>query len=475
MTPTEFERRIRRAEHRRRSGELGTPATRAAYDWFGDACPCGVAPGECVEHPRARAAQRPPSGEFWRTWLVNAGRGFGKTRTGAEWVRHEVQHAGARRVALVAPTAGDCRDVLVEGESGILAVSPPWFKPHYEPSKRRLSWPNGAVATCYSADEPERLRGPQHDRAWCDELGSWRRPAALDNLRLGLRLGNPRVCVTTTPRATALVKRVLAEPTTVKTGGTTFENSRHLAPEFLNEIRAKYEGTRLGRQEVYAELLEVLEGAWFPTWDPARHVTESAEWDPGLPTTMAVDCGVSRHTGAVFMQTRELGKYRTRVTVFGSYYAADLHSEANALALQALAQNLCRGMVDKVRLDPASSARTGVGPAAFGEYQRVFGARRVEFWPTHLVHDGLDQIELLLGSETREPDLLIHPRCTDLAAAFNGYVRAQRGGEWMSWPLDPNHPSEDLMDALRGGIRDAMPEGRKPQPQFTWVHGRSAI
>ena len=118
---------------------------------------------------RARPEQLPPEGS-WRVWLLMAGRGFGKTRCGAEWVRAEVK-AGRRRIALVAPTAADARDVMVEGKSGILAISPDHERPLYEPSKRRLTWPNGAIATTYSADEPERLRGPQHDAAWCDELG----------------------------------------------------------------------------------------------------------------------------------------------------------------------------------------------------------------------------------------------------------------------------------------------------------------
>jgi Terminase large subunit, T4likevirus-type, N-terminal len=121
----------------------------------------------------ARPAQLPPAGN-WRVWLLLAGRGFGKTRTGAELVRARVAGRTARRLALVAPTAADARNVMVEGESGILAISPPWDRPRYEPSKRRLTWPNGAIATLYSADEPERLRGPQHDATWCDELGSWR-------------------------------------------------------------------------------------------------------------------------------------------------------------------------------------------------------------------------------------------------------------------------------------------------------------
>jgi phage terminase large subunit-like protein len=209
----------------------------------------------------ARPAQLPPQGD-WRVWLLLAGRGFGKTRTGAELIRARVAASTARRLALVAPTAADARNVMVEGESGILAVSPPWDRPRYEPSKRRLTWPNGAIATLYSADEPERLRGPQHDATWCDELGSWRHPEAWDMLMFGLRLGtDPRVVVTTTPRPTKLIRALIADPKAVVTRGTTYENRANLAPAFLDQIIRKYEGTRLGRQELDAELLDDVAGA----------------------------------------------------------------------------------------------------------------------------------------------------------------------------------------------------------------------
>lgn len=219
----------------------------------------------------ARPNQLPPSGE-WRVWLLLAGRGFGKTRTGAELIRARVMARTARRLALVAPTAGDARDVMVEGESGILAISPPWERPRYEPSKRRVTWPNGAIATLFSADQPERLRGPQHDAAWCDELASWRYPEAWDMLMFGLRLGeDPRVVVTTTPRPTKLIRELLGDPTVVVTRGTTFENRANLAPVFLGQIVRRYQGTRLGRQELEAEFLEDVPGA---LWN--RGVIEAA-------------------------------------------------------------------------------------------------------------------------------------------------------------------------------------------------------
>jgi phage terminase large subunit-like protein len=190
-----------------------------------------------------------------------AGRGFDKTRCGAEWVREQVK-ARERFVALAAPRAADARDVMVEGESGILAVHPDHERPLYEPSKRRLTWPNGATATTFSADEPERLRGPQHGAAWCDEVGAWCYPEAWDMLMFGLRLGkDPRVCVTTMPRPTRLIRDLVRDPTTVITRGSSYDNRSNLAPAFFDQIVRKYEGTRLGRQELNAELLEDTPGA----------------------------------------------------------------------------------------------------------------------------------------------------------------------------------------------------------------------
>jgi predicted phage terminase large subunit-like protein len=244
----------------------------------------------------ARANQLPPAGD-WRVWLLLAGRGFGKTRTGAELIRAQAMTLAARRLALVAPTAGDARDIMVEGESGILAISPPWERPRYEPSKRRLTWPNGAIGTLFSADEPERLRGPQHDAAWCDELASWRYPEAWDMLMLGLRLGtDPRVVVTTTPRPTKLIRELIADPTVVVTRGTTHENRANLAPVFLGQIVRKYQGTRLGRQELEAEILEDVPGA---LWNRGVIEATRASRAPSLiRVVVAIDPAASSTAGA---------------------------------------------------------------------------------------------------------------------------------------------------------------------------------
>jgi phage terminase large subunit-like protein len=216
----------------------------------------------------ARPNQLPPPGDWWQIWLLLAGRGFGKTRTLAEWVCEQAASGRASRIALVAATAADARDVLVEGQSGILAVAPPWCRPVYESSKRRLTWPNGTIATTFSAEEPDRLRGPQHDAAVCDELASWSHPETWDMLQFGLRLGrNPRCLVATTPRPTKLIRELLAREgrDVVVTRGSTYENRANLAPGFFDQVIRKYEGTRLGRQELNAELLEDTPGAlWSP-------------------------------------------------------------------------------------------------------------------------------------------------------------------------------------------------------------------
>jgi len=208
----------------------------------------------------ARPEQLEPEGG-WSVWLALAGRGWGKTRAGAEWTRSLIDR-GLNRIGLIAPTAGDARDVMVEGESGILAISPPWDRPLYEPSKRRLTWANGAIATLYSADEPERLRGPQHEALWCDELAAWKRlRESWDNAQLGNRLGkNPRTLITTTPRPSTVLKEIMGQPSTIITRGRTRDNLHNLAAPFRESI-LKYEGTRLGRQELDGEYLDDIPGA----------------------------------------------------------------------------------------------------------------------------------------------------------------------------------------------------------------------
>jgi hypothetical protein len=441
---------------------------RSAWEWYAPSCPCGLPAGECRVHPRARGTQRPPEGD-WRVWGYVAGRGAGKTRAGAEWVQRRVEDGSMKLGCLIAPTANDIRDVMVEGPSGLLNVAPPWMRPIFEPSKRRVTWPNGARAICLSGEEPERARGLNVDTLWADELACWQRAELTwDLVMLSLRAGdNPQALVTTTPRRVDVLKRILAEATTVQTTDTTYANQAHLPQAFLSQIVGMYENTRLGRQEIYAEFLDTTDGVWFTNFNAAEHVSLAAEYHPSYYVRCAIDAGTSRHTAAVFFQVRanqEDG--RPHVTVFGDYHAVDVVSKRNAEAIKRLANDLpCRGRIDRVRLDPAATARSSLGPAAYGEYERVFGSQIVERWPQHLVLDGLDTLELLLDAGK----LTIHPRCVRLKEAFGSYRRDRRGGQWIDFPAD-GHPEEDLMDALRGGVRDAMPEGSMVKPALPRVH-----
>ena len=247
-------------------GELSnTEAIELYYDW----------------QTWARPNQYIPPGDLWTIWLILAGRGWGKTRCGAEFVRYHVENGLAGRVALIAEDAGDARDVMIEGESGILAISHPKCKPVFVPSKRRIEWPNGAIATIYSDNDPETLRGPQHDLAWVDELAKFRNVEDMwSNLMFGLRLGQkPRVCITTTPKPIPIVRKLIDDDRVFLTTGTTHENFNNLAPTFRDEIVAQYEGTRLGRQELYAEVIDpedygIVKREWFKLWDADRALPE---------------------------------------------------------------------------------------------------------------------------------------------------------------------------------------------------------
>jgi predicted phage terminase large subunit-like protein len=255
----------------------------------------------------ARPAQLVPRDGDWRTWLYLAGRGSGKTRAAAEWVRRVAREDPGSRIALIARTAADVRDVCVEGDSGILAVCPPAERPLYEPSKRRLTWRNGSQAAAYSADEPDLLRGPQHAYVWADELATWARvDETWSNLQLGLRLGaHPRCVVTTTPRPIPIIRDLLKNPTTIVRRGSTFDNAANLAPSALAEFRARFEGTRLGRQELEGEVLEDIEGSLFPRdlldWtrvkappSPDEIVRVVVAVDPSVTATGGADeCGIA--------------------------------------------------------------------------------------------------------------------------------------------------------------------------------------
>lgn len=216
----------------------------------------------------ARPDQLIPAGD-WNTWLILAGRGWGKTRTGGETIREwacgTTPLAGGlcKHIAIVAETSADARDVLVEGPAGILAIHHKDFRPLYQPSMRRLTWPNGATATLYNAVEPDQLRGPQHDAAWGDEMAKWRyMQETWDQMQFGLRLGkHPRQVITTTPRPLPLIRKLMNDPTVHVTRGRTYDNFANLAGTFLTAIEERYAGTRLGRQELEGEVLDDIPGA----------------------------------------------------------------------------------------------------------------------------------------------------------------------------------------------------------------------
>lgn len=216
-----------------------------------------------------------PEGD-WLVWLILAGRGFGKTRSGAEWVRAQMcgdtplARGRCRHIALIGETAADTRKVMVgdgqgggDSGSGILQVHPKDFRPTYNPSLKRLTWPNGAIASLYNATEPDELRGPEHDGAWCDELAKWQYARETwDMLQFGLRIGDsPRIVITTTPRPIPLLKEIMKDSSTRITSGSSYENQSNLSPVFINKVIKPYEGTRLGRQELKAEVLDDVPGA----------------------------------------------------------------------------------------------------------------------------------------------------------------------------------------------------------------------
>lgn len=314
----------------------------------------GATQAECAELATlwefwARPEQLAPEWA-WHAWVILSGRGWGKTRTGAEWIHHIVRTGQARRIALVARTAADVRDVVVGGESGILNVGPARDRPVWEPSKRLLTWPNGAIATTFSAEQPDALRGPQHDFAWCDELAAWQyADDAWSNLLFGLRLGaRPQVLVTTTPRPTRIIRSLISQPTTAVTRGKTRDNAANLAPTALSELERQYAGTRLGRQELEGEILDDSPGAlWKRDQIDALRVRHAPEMirivvaiDPaatsseGADETGIVVCGLGRDRQGYVLADKS-GRYSPgewaalAVKLYGEWQADGIVAEVN--------------------------------------------------------------------------------------------------------------------------------------------------
>ncbi len=249
----------------------------------------------------ARKPQRAPQG-LWNTWVIMAGRGFGKTRPGSQqvidWSKELAADYGGGHIALIAKDPADARDVMIEGDSGILSVSPPWYRPRYEPTKRKLTWDNGVVAHIYSSEVPDDLRGPQHHKGWGDEICKWKHPRdTWDMYQFGLRLGNhPQTLLTTTPRPIEVLIEILNDPTTVVTRGRTHDNRLNLAPSFVRTMDRKYANTRLGRQELDAELLTDTPGALW-TLDMIESLRVKAATCPMTIIVVGVDPGVTDPKG----------------------------------------------------------------------------------------------------------------------------------------------------------------------------------
>jgi len=294
----------------------------------------------------SRPNQRPPTiferGEK-SVWLVMAGRGFGKTRVGAEWVRERIKTS--QYVNLIGATASDARDIMVEGESGVLSICPKEERPEYIASKRQLQWPNGAISLIFTADEPERLRGKQHSDLWADELGSWRYGESWDQAMFGLRLGtNPQAVVTTTPRPTKLVKELIADSSTIVTRGSTYQNKANLAKSFFNKVIKKYEGTRLGRQELMAELLLDNPGAlWHQDMIDATRVVHTPTL---LRIIVAIDPSVEAEG-----DKDEAGIIVAGLATDDHVYILDdisLHGSPNTWARQAVNLGYRKHMADRI-------------------------------------------------------------------------------------------------------------------------------
>jgi phage terminase large subunit-like protein len=267
-----------------------------------------------IAHP----GQIPPDDRAWFCYLMRSGRGGGKTRAGAEWVLKRVRQ-GYRSIALIGANAADVRDIMIElGESSIMKIARSEERPEYEPSKRRLTFPNGAVAVAFSDEEPDQLRGPQHDSAWVDELAKYKHPQETwDNLIMGLRLGkNPQVFVTTTPRPIPLIKALLKSPDTIDIRFSTFDNADNLSPQFLAKVREKYEGTRLGRQELHGEILDDNPGA---LW--TRDLIENLRVN-GTPQLVRVVVGVDPAVSSG-EESSETGIIAAGVAADGHYYVLD--------------------------------------------------------------------------------------------------------------------------------------------------------
>lgn len=401
-------------------------------------------------HRWARPNQLPPPGN-WHVWLIMAGRGFGKTRTAAETIRHWVGEKRFSRIALIADTESEARDIMVEGESGLLAVHPCDQRPLYEPSKRRITWSNGAVATLFSAENYEQLRGAQFDCVWIDELAKFRYGVEVwDQMSFGLRLGpNPRILVTTTPRPTQIIHNLMqGEGNWVHvTRGTTFENADNLSPAFINHIKNQYEGTHLGEQELYGQLLTEVEGAlWRHDLIESIKVTKIPPLkrivvavDPATTSNQSSDetgiivAGVGEDDYAYILQDLS-GKYTPNQWAKRAIETYHLHKADRVVAEVNQGGDMVKSIIHT--LDPRISFK-----AVQATRGKVLRAEPV----------------LALYEQRR----VFHKRngLEKLAEQMCSYVPSQ------------NKPSPDRLDALVWAITELMLTGKSQSPPRIWVCG----
>ena len=364
---------------------------------------------------------------------------MGKTRAGAEFVLREVKAGRARHVAMVAKTPADARDVMIEGDSGVLSISPPWDKPLYEPSKRRLTWKNGSTALVFSSKEPDQLRGPQYDLAWGDEIRTWYYPQETwDNLMFGLRLGeHPRCVVTTTPLPLSVIKSIMKAPDTVVTTGTTYENRVYLAPSFFRQVISKYEGTRLGRQEINAELLEDVPGA---LWQASNITIKPA---PDLVRVVtAIDPAATSSEGA-----DETGIIAAGKGIDGDYYVLADRS---------------------ARLSPDGWGRRAIQTHIDFKGDRIVGE----------INNGGEMVEFVLRTIDRNiPYKAVHAsrgkqvRAEPVAALYEqGHVHhiqqfEELDDQLVTWTPETGK-SPDRLDALVWAISELMPAPPEPKEEI---------
>ena len=356
---------------------------------------------------------------------------------------------------------------MIQGPSGILTIAPPWNRPRFEPSKRRLTWPNGAIAICLSADQPERARGLQFDRLWCDELCAWQYPQRMwETVLLCLRLGEqPRAVVTTTPKPIKLLERLLGDPTTRLSKETTFANARHLAPEFISEITAMYQGTRLGRQELEAEVLDTSETVRFPSLQPgpARRGAGRVRPRPARPpghrlrpvAGTSAPCGSRSASATAPPRAASAASSPSSPTTTPSTGPPPTTPwpSCSGRTRSAAAASI------SVYLDPASTARSGVGPAARGEFARVLGERITAPGRPIASSRASTRSRSSWAHRPASPISGSTPGASFLIESFKTYRRAEQRGEILDTPADPQHPAEEAIDALRAR---SAPRSRGP-------------